>query len=162
MSGFSEGYDEWLNGFLETEDSLSDVVLSLSLCGSDVNETISCLQNYCGEQDFDEKHVCEKLRLFLKDGYYSGRFSKEETVAYMYRFASSHGDPGGFEMDIWGVMFYMDYYHSLAKDGLISWDRFDSAFLSYLNDGSPLDIEKLWDRQQKVPRSLLKRIFRKN
>ena len=165
MSGLYDGYDEWLDGYLNTENPLSDIVLNLSLCGSDINKTISCLHHYCGERDFDEKFVCEKLRLFLKNGYHTGRFSKEEVVSYMYRFANAHGDPGDFEIALWDSMYYMDDYHSLAKDGIISWKRFDFAFLSFLNNGTPVDSDQLWNRSARKPKSLFWRIaklFKKN
>ena len=148
MSGFSDGYDEWLGEYMEAENPLSDIVLDLSLCGSDVNKTISCLHNYCANQSFDEKFVCDKLRLFLKDAYHAGRLSKEETVAYMYRFAASHGHSGKIDMALWAEMFYLDDYHSLAEDGIISWERFDHFFHSYLDDGIPIDSEAFWNYQK--------------
>ncbi len=146
MSGFYEEYDKWLDDHLEAEDPLSDIVLKLSLCGSDVNKTISCLHIFCAEQGFDERAVCNRLRRFLKEAYNSKGLNKEETVSYMYRFAVNHGDPGNFEMDLWGDMFYMDDYHSFAKDGIISWEKFDYAFHAYLNEGIPIDSEKIWER----------------
>ena len=79
MAGIEEGYDQWLDGFLENEDPLSDIVLNLSLCGSDVNATISCLHNFCAEETLDERAVVEKLRMFLKEAYHAGRMTKEET-----------------------------------------------------------------------------------
>lgn len=77
----------------------------------------------------------------------------------MYRFASSHGDPGDFEMAIWDSMYYMDHYNALAEDGIIMQEMFDSAFLSYLNNGTPLDADKLWNpptvkRKNKLGRTL--------
>lgn len=147
MTGFSDGYDEWLNGYLEAEEPLSDIVLALSLCGSDVNKTISCLHNYCARHKLDESIVCDKLRLFLKQAYHSGRFGKEKTSSYMYRFALNHCDPGDFKMGLWGNMFYMDDYYSLAKDGIIPWESFDLAFHSYLDDGVPIDSELIWNRK---------------
>lgn len=160
MSGLSDGYDEWLDGYLNNEDPLSEIVLNLSLCGSDVNKTISCLHNYCANQALDEKLVCEKLRLFLKAAYHSGRFSKKEIISYMYCFANSHGDPGDFETAIWDSMYYMDYYHSLVEDGIILPEHFDSAFLSFLNNGTPLDANKLWNLPDKREKTILERLFK--
>ena len=157
-SGFRDGYDEWLDGYLEAENPLSDIVLNLSLCGSDINKTISCLHNYCAEQDFDESIVCEKLRIFLKDAYNSNRLNKEETVAYMYRFAVNHCNTVDFNIDSWGSMFYLDDYHSLAEEGIISWESFDFAFLSYLNEGTPLDSDLIWSKNSRTKPSLFDRI----
>lgn len=162
MSGFNDGYDEWLDGYLEAENPLSDIVLDLSSCGSNLNKTISCLHNYCMEHDFDERDVCDKLRLFLKEAYYSNRMSKEEVVSSMYRFAVNHGDPGDFELDLWGDMFYMDDYYSLAKDGIISCERFDFAFHRYLDDGTHVDKELIWNEtKQSSTQSFFKRVLQK-
>ncbi|MBQ5320693.1 MAG: hypothetical protein J6K88_01325 [Oscillospiraceae bacterium] len=159
MSGFSDGYDQWLNGYLETEDPLSDIVLELSFCGSDLDKTISCLHNYCMKQSFDENAVCDRLRLFLKEAYHSKRLSKAETISCMYRFANSHGDPGDFDNRLWDDMFYMDYYHSLAKDGIIPWDRFDFAFSSYLDDGITIDSGVIWNLKKQTKKSFFSKII---
>ena len=159
MCGLNDGYDEWLGRYLESENPLSDIVLDLSLCGSDINKIVSCLHDYCGKQDFDEKQVCEKLRLFLKDAYHSGRFSKDEVISYMYRFSNSHGDPFDFEEPLWYNMYYMDYYYSLTEDGIIPRKKFDCAFLSYLNNGIPIDKKKIWNYEKKTPGSMLRKIL---
>ena len=58
---------------------------------------------------------------------------------------TSHiGDLGDFDVEIWGDMFYFDDYYSLAEKDILAWEGFDSAFFAYLNDGIPLDSEKIW------------------
>ena len=158
MAGIEDGYDQWLDGFLENEDPLSEIVLNLSLCGSDVNATISCLHNFCAGETLDERAVVEKLRLFLKEAYHAGRMTKKETVSYMYSFAICHGGPRVFDCSIWGDMYYLDDYHSLAEDGIVYWDAFDSQFMAYLNDGIPIDPDKMWDSGKKGSRSFFQRI----
>ena len=158
MLGFSDGYDEWLNYYLELEDPLSDIVLELSCCGSDVNKTISILHNYCTEQPFDESATCNKLRLFFKEAYYSNRMSKEEISSTLYRLALNVGDPGDFDIGLWGSMYYLDDYHSLAKEGIISWESFDFAFFSYLNNGTPLDSNLIWSKNIETKPSFFDRI----
>lgn len=146
MLGFSDGYDEWLDYYLELEDPLSDIVLALSCCGSDANKSISVLHNYCAEKPFDESAVCDRLRIFFKDAYYSNKMSKAEIASMMYRLALNIGDPGGFDVSLWGSMFYLEDYYSLAKDGIISWERFDFAFFSYLDNGTPIDTNLIWNK----------------
>ena len=158
MFGFSDGYDEWLNYYLETESPLSDIVLELSLCGSDVNKTISLLHNYCAEQNFDEVVSHDKLRLFFKNAYYSNRMSKEEVLSTMYRLAVNVGDPGDFDIKLWGSMYYFDYYYGLALDGVIPMENFDFAFFSYLDNGTPLDSDLIWKKSMKKKPSLLDKI----
>ena len=145
MAGLDGGYDEWLNKYLESEDPLSDIVLELACCGSDINKTISVLHSFCGEQPIDEAAVCERLRLFLKNAYYANRMSKEEIASAMYRLAQNVGDPGDFDIEIWGDMYYLDHYYDLVKDGIISWERFDRAFFAYLDDSTPVDLSRIWN-----------------
>ena len=65
----------------------------------------------------------------------------------MSRLADNIGDPFDydFDMELWGSMYYLSEYYSLAEDGILSWDKFDFAFFSYLNDGIPVDFEHIWN-----------------
>ena len=155
--GLSEEYDEWLNNSLESEAQLSDIVLQLSLCGSDKNKTISVLHHYCEKTEIDERIVCDKLRGFLKEEYHSKRLDKEQTVLYMYKFATAHSAINDLNIDIWGDMIYMDDYYQLAKDGTILWENFDNVFLNYLNDGIAIDSNLLWHPKTKQKSTILSR-----
>ena len=164
MLGFLDGYDEWLNSYLESEDPLSDITLELSCCGSDVKKTVSVLHNYCAEQPFDESIACNKLRLFFKEAYYSNKMSKEEISSTLYHLALNIGDPGDFDIKLWGSMYYLDDYYSLAKDGIISWESFDYAFFSYLDNGAPLDSNLIWSKNVETKTSIfdkIKNIFKR-
>ena len=96
QSGLDDGYDAWLDGYLEEEDPLSDIVLNLASCGSNTNETISCLNAYCGlKPAVDERVICDRLRNFLKDAYHTGRMTRREVADAMQdrkstRLNSSH------------------------------------------------------------------------
>lgn len=161
-NGFHDEYDEWLDRHLEEEDPLSDLVLDLSLCASDVNETISCLQNYCADLpagELDESAVCERLRLFLKEAHHANRLSKEQTVDYMFRFALSHGDPGDFGEGSWNEMYFMGDNYCLAQEGYNSWESFDSIFYSYLDQGIPFVTRLESPCQNEAPKSLLRKLL---
>lgn len=158
MLGFSDGYDEWLNYYLESEDPLSDIVLELTCCGADVRKTVSVLHNYCLEQPFDEAVACEKLRSFFKNAYNSNKMSKEEISSALYRLAINIGEPGDFDIGLWGSMYYLEDYHDLAKAGIISWESFDFAFFSYLENGTPIDSNLIWSKKTETKPSFLNRI----
>lgn len=155
-NGIDDGFDSWLDSYLKTEDSLSDIVLNLSTCGSNTNQIISYLHNYCLEQSFDEKAVCDKLRFFLKEAYAKELYTLEELCALMYKLALAHGDPGDFEMAVWGDMFYLDSYFSLANDGLIDKEKIEQAALLYLNEGTPINYDNMWNFVKKP--SILEKI----
>ena len=158
MTGLDAGYDEWLNFYLECENPLSNIVLELACCGSDINKTISVLHNFCMEQPFDEAVVCNKVRAFFKDAYYTNRMSKEEISSAMYHMALNVGDPGDFDIQLWESMYYLDDFCSLAKDGIISWESFDFAFFSYLDNGTPLDSNIIWSKNTVKKPSLVDKI----
>lgn len=149
LLGFSNGYNEWLNNHLETEDTLSDVVLELSWCGTDVKKTVSVLNNYCSEQQFDESVVADKLRLFFKEAYHSGKMGKQEMISNMYQLVLNIGCVENLNMNVWGSMYYLSDFYSMAEDGTISWESFDFALFSYLDSGIPVDHELIWSKNKK-------------
>lgn len=160
--GLFDDYDEWLNTYLESENPLSDITLALSDCGSDKNKIISVLHNYCLEQPFDETAVCDRLRQFFKEAYYLNKMSKDEIISKMNRLALNVDAPENLDMKLWGSMYYLGDYYSLAKDGILTWEGFDSAFFAYLNDGTPLDSATIW-KDNKKPSFIerIKHIFKK-
>jgi hypothetical protein len=160
MTGLDDGYDEWLNYYLESENPLSNIVLELACCGSDINKTISVLHNFCIEQSLDEAVVCDRVRAYFKDAYYSNRMSKEEISSTMYRLSLNVGAPGDIDIHLWGSMLYLDDYYSLANDGSISWEGFDFAFFSYLDNGIPVDSNRIWNYNQKKRVSFIDRTKR--
>ena len=162
MTGLDDGYDEWLNYYLESENPLSNIVLELACCGSDINKTISVLHNFCMEQPFDEAVVCNRVRLFYKNAYYSQKMSKEDVASSMYHLVNNIGDPGDADFDehLWGDMYYLDDYYNLATDGMISMENFDFAFFSYLDNGIPVDSNRIWNHNQKQKVSFVDKIKR--
>lgn len=159
--GFSDEYDRWLNSFLEKEDPLNDITLDLACCGSDYNKTISVLMKYRMEQQVDEASVCNRLRHFLKRAFESKQMDKWQVCSAMYTIASHIGDPGDFDPGVWEDMFYFWYYYSLAKDGILAWESFDSAFFAYLYNGIPPTSEKLWGNSRKLTFfERIKRLFK--
>ena len=158
LLGFSDGYDEWLNYYLETESPLSDIVLELSLCGSDVKKIVSLLHNYCAAQKFDEAASHDRLRLFFKESYYTNKMSKAEIASTMYHLVCNIEEHAELDIDLWESMSYLDYYYGLAEDGTIPWENFDFVFFSYLDNGTPVDSDLIWKKNIKKKPSLLEKI----
>ena len=161
-TGLDDGYDAWLDGYLETEDPLSDIVLKLASCGSNMNETISCLNAYCGPRPYvDERMICDRLRNFLKDAYHSGRMSQREVVDAMHRVAMAHGAPWNVETDIWDEFYYMEDRLDLVDDGIASREIFDSAFLEFLYNGMYLERTPEKERTCNWIKRIWKKLLRK-
>lgn len=155
-AGLDDGYDAWLDEYLEREDPLSDIVLDLALCGSDLNKTISCLNSYCGSRpELDEWKLRERLRLFLKNLFHTGRMDQRTVAEAMYRIASAHGAPWDLESEIWGDFYDLEDHLTLVEDGIASRAHFDAAFQRFLDDGIPLE-GRVWQLPKK--QSLWERI----
>lgn len=162
--GFSDEYNEWLNCRLESDVPLSDIVLELSLCASDIAKTTSLLHSYYAEREFDKNLAHDKLRLFFKEAYYSNKMSKKDIASLMYRVAVNACEGREPNCDLWESMYHLNYYYALAEDGYIPWESFDFAFFSYLDGGTPVDSDRIWDKNATKKQSLpdkIKSIFKK-
>ena len=137
-NGLTDGYNEWLNYFLEKQNPLSDIVLNLSFCGNDINSAIPYLYSYSKEYKLNDELVCNLLREFLRKCYTENRLTKPDVCRMMYKFAVTHEDPSGYDSDAWNDMLYMDTCYSLAEDGSISMKKFDEIFFAYLYNGTKI------------------------
>ena len=66
-SGFKEDVDKWIENFINNNTPLEGIYLDLACCYSNLNEAISCLHNYVGENPINDKEVCTRLRKFIKE-----------------------------------------------------------------------------------------------
>ena len=162
-AGLDDGYDAWLDEYLDREDPLSDIVLDLALCGSDLNKTISCLNSYCGSHpELDERKLRERLRLFLKSLFHTGRMNQRAVAEAMYSIAYAHGAPWDLESEIWGDFYDLEDYLSLVEDGIASRELFDAMFQRFLDDGIPLDGTVWLPPQKPSLRERIRSWFRTN
>ena len=141
LSGEWDSYDEWLNGHLEIEDPLSDIVLELIDCRDDMKEVEYRLNLYCQEKPFDEESVYERFRTEIFERYEKGEMNTEDVVSGLYRVAKNLPFCD-FYLD---CSFISDYY-DLVEEGIIRANKFDLALKKWLIDGEPIKPECLWDK----------------
>ena len=139
LSGFWDGYDEWLGFYLENEDPLSDIVLELIDC-KDIKAAEYCLGLYCQEKPFDEGAVHERLRVFLRDSCKSGKMTKDAVLATMGKFSRILPEGGAFMRNC--EVLYYDY--DLVEGGMISEKKFDAVMLDFLENNEWVDTDKYW------------------
>lgn len=144
--GFSEEYNLWLNEQLTHTDPYPDILTELALCGNDINKTISVLHNFCLTNQTDSHQLCERLRNFLKNEYHSDRLSKKEVVYQMRGFINCAHQFDEINLNLLSEMPDLSDEYDLAEDEIISWERFDYVFLSYLNDGTHIPHKFIWNR----------------
>ena len=142
LSGFWEGYDEWLDSYLESEEPLSDIVLELIDCHGDMKEVEYRLDLYCQEKPFDEGAVHERLRVFLRDSYKSGKMTKDAVLATMGKFSFILPDGGAF---VKNCRVLYDCY-DLVEDRMISEERFEAVMLAFLERNERVNTDKFWRR----------------
>ena len=142
LSGFWEGYDEWLGFYLENEDPLSDIVLELVDCHNDMKEVEYRLNLYCGEKPFDEESVHERLRVFLCDSYKSGKMAKDAVLATMGKFSRILPDGGAF---VNNCRVLYDYY-DLVEERMIAEERFEAVMLAFLERNERVNTDKFWKK----------------
>ncbi len=152
LSGFWDGYDEWLNGYLEREAPLSDIVLNLVDCGSDMKEVEHRLNLYCLEKPFDEESVHERLHIYLCESLNSGRMDKERVLATMGSFARILP----FNSDFARNCFILYDYYDLVTEKIIDADRFDKAFRAFLEKGKRVDADELWQQNERSSSKIFK------
>ena len=137
LLGIQDGYGEWLHRCLTEEEPANDTALELSWCFSDTNKSISLLNRYCQEAPFDEAAVADKLRLFFKEAYHSGRMTQTEITSCMHQAAMNACTSGELNMKIWGSMYWLEESLAMVQEGIISQNDFDTAFFSCLNSSIP-------------------------
>lgn len=106
--GFCEAYDKALDEALEREDPLSDLTLSLALCGADLNKTISQLESFTEHKDINEEAVLDLVwqeirRLYCNDVLRSWQLP--DVIATLYCYADFP------DTDLWNTVreCYYDY-----------------------------------------------------
>ena len=140
LCGIWDDFDEWLDSYLEKEDPISDIVLTLTDCRGDMKEAEYALHLYCTEAPFDEESVHERLRLYLRDGYQSGKMTKDAVMSLIFRF--SQKIPETLFGNRCGVL---SDYCVLAEERIVDMERFDRVLLQFLEDGE-LDTDRFWER----------------
>ena len=130
--GFYEQYDNWFDTLLKEENPLSAETLRLIDCNGDYEKIAAYLGNIAVD-GYDRAAVCEKVRLFFRDEFNSGRLIGKECAHIMYKI-SLH-DMNYNNSDEWWPMFNLDDYYGLAETGILKMADFEQALSVYLNTG---------------------------
>lgn len=129
QAGIYDIYDNWIKKQLEIEDPLTDIILMLSTCGSNINNTISILHNYTIKKPINKSIVFDSIRLILKDKYLSGELSKEECLDAMYIIGAAEGND---IKEPWQALCYLRDYYDLALSGVMRMDSFNHMFDDFI------------------------------
>lgn len=89
QSGFKEDVDKWVEEFINSAEELNGIYLDISICYYDINEFISCLQNYIGNNSINDKEVCNRLRNFIKEKLDNEEITIERAIEALISFGSN-------------------------------------------------------------------------
>lgn len=131
--GFYEQYDNWFDTLLKEENPISAETLGLIDCNGDYEKIAAYLSNIAVD-GYDRAAVCEKVRLFLRDEFNSGRLVGKECAHIMYKI-SLHDMNYDNSVEWWPMFALCDYY-DLAEIGILKMSDFEQALSVYLNTGA--------------------------
>ena len=67
QGGFCKEVNEWIDNIATNIDVLEGIYLDLVCNQNNLSKLISCLHSYIGNNKIDDKGLCDRLRLFIKE-----------------------------------------------------------------------------------------------
>ncbi len=130
-AGISDDYDKYISDVLEKENPLSDVVLDLSFCTADRNETLAVINDYVAEAEIDYAVVFDLIWQYVHNSWLSGDKTSYEIAKLMYDIAMYLGEDKKHERP-WSFMLWLDDYFELAELGMrVSKEALNEAFVEF-------------------------------
>ena len=156
FAGLQEEFERELDFALETEDPITAPILDLAFCMSDLNQTVSVLNNYTLDYSVDEQQVYDMIMAELRMQYVSKKLNAREICEVLSKIQRicDFGEP-------WIELYSYLYEYELLDEGMISREVFEAGFESVFLHGERIDIWALQkEHNQKKKKSVLD-FFRK-
>lgn len=138
QTGFEKDVNEFIDSILDNNDILEGINLDLVSNQGDINSLISYLHNYIGDNSVDNKTICDRLRVFIKNKVDKEELSIEEAADALYGFVCvSEKYHDKFWHDFYLIGEDCDFYY--GKD--IEKTNFLNRFYHYLETGEKFKID---------------------
>ena len=145
QSGFKEDVDKWIDEFIKNTELLEGIYLDLVCCYSDLNEAISCLHNYIGDNPINDKEVCARLREFIKEKLDNNEISMERAIDALISFVSDR-----WQEKYWSDFYMVSIFDEYKSAGFADQVETFAMIREFINTGKRLDANKFWlDREKK-------------
>ena len=145
QSGFKEDVDKWIDDFINNTELLEGIYLDLACCYSDLNETISCLHNYIGDNPINDKEVCIRLREFIKEKLDNSEISIERATGALISFVSDNR-----HKKYWSDFYMVSIFEEYQSAGFADQVEIFAMIREFINTGKRLDADKFWlDRENR-------------
>lgn len=144
QSGFKEDVDKWVEEFINSAEELNGIYLDISICYYDINEFISCLQNYIGNNSINDKEVCNRLRNFIKEKLDNEEITIERAIEALISFGSNK-----WQEEYWSDFYMVSFFDEYQMAGIADQVEIFAMIREFINTGKRLDNEKFWSERNK-------------
>ena len=152
QSGFKDDVDKWIDEFINNTELLEGIYLNLACCYSDLNETISCLHNYIGENPINDKEVCIRLREFIKEKLEKNEISLERATDALISFASDR-----WQEKYWSDFYMVSIFDEYQSAGVADKVEILAMVREFINTGKRLDADKFWLNRENKSKEVRKK-----
>lgn len=130
--GFYEEVNEWIDSIAVVNDSLEGIYLDLVCNQNNMNELISCLHSYIGNNKIDDKGLCDRLRLFIKEKIDKGEISYEEAANSLCGFAIKSEK---WEEEPWNDFYMLSVNGDYMDGGFLDVKDYHKIVIEFVNTG---------------------------
>ena len=128
-------YDAWLNAYLEAENPLSPIVLSLAECGDDLSRIISCLHRFTLDKPIDQNKVFDLIWRDLHNRYLSDELDRKQCMHQMNAIALASGN---YWEEPWHTMALLDEFYEIGEEGIIDINEVIKDFEQFIQNKQTL------------------------
>ena len=138
LCGFYEEVNEWIDNITTNIDVLEGIYLDLVCNQDNLNELISCLYSYICNNKIDDKGLCDRLRLFIKEKIDKGEISYEEAANSLCGFAIKSEK---WEEEPWKDFYMISVYGDYMDGGFLDVEDYHKIVSEFVNTGRLLHPE---------------------
>ena len=149
QGGFCKEVNAWIDNIATNIDVLEGIYLDLVCNQNNLNELISCLHSYIGNNKIDDKGLCDRLRLFIKEKIDKGEISYEEAANSLCGFAIKSEK---WEEEPWKDFYMISVYGDYMDGGFLDVKDYHKIVIEFVNTGillHPDDFCKMRTSKQK-------------
>lgn len=141
QNGFYNEINDWIDNIATNNDVLEGIYLDLVCNQNNLNELISCIHSYIGNNKIDDKGLCDRLRLFIKEKIDKGEISYEEAANSLCGFAIKSEK---WEEEPWKDFYMISVYGDYMDGGFLDVKDYHKIVIEFVNTGILLHPDDYW------------------
>lgn len=142
QGSFYQEVNEWVDSIAVNNDLLEGIHLDLVCNQDNLNELISCLHNYIGNNKIDNKCLCDRLRLFIKEKLNKNEISCEEAANSLCGFSINAEK---WEEEHWHDFYMLSVYGDYMDGGFLAVEDYHKIVSEFVNTGKLLHPDDFWE-----------------